>query len=675
MVRLTNDLLSRLDPQRQPPAGAAVGDELPGPFTITPAVSALSKKIQKNPASLGELRSSCTALDVPVVSALSKQLEQAGPAAGEMSSRSMECNGRAVSAADKQVEQAKPTRSDRSVDFEVNFDTKATLIGSSSIETINDVHDILSQDIMFTPSAKSTKSTFWEMFDEYSEESQDPVNGISHRTNLHLEESTNFYDRFFQKRVINPISRFIGNPLEKGVISRIVHSQQFEMISGLVITLHTFFIIASTNASMRTASRESWRGDELSTQSQEDDDDRLVDIAFLSFYVIEMCLKIYVFRLHLFFNQDAFWNILDILLIAVSVFGVLKSGKATTVLAMRSTRILKLAKLLRVVRVLRFFKQFKLFVDVLFTCYESLFWAVLLIVLVLLLFAIFFVQMMENWMRASWTPDAPEEVLLTRASVRERFGSVEAAMLTLAKAISGGIDWEDAYMVAAKTGLHNGMVFLCMVAFFSVAIWNLVASVFIESTIQTATVDRDQQIVLEHQQAVTDAKELMELCSLADVDGSGTLSADEFQTFMESDRIRRFFAVRGLDIKNAEYFFNMLSSASDGVDELDLDHFVGSCLRVRGPATSIDLHMFAYEHKLLARKVKKFIRFTTAQLQELAEVSGNILAQLQRYSQCQVQLQGPTQARRESRDGSAAKVRCNSPQRSKLTDPPEENPC
>eukprot|EP00929_Paragymnodinium_shiwhaense_P105257 TRINITY_DN70192_c2_g1_i1.p1 TRINITY_DN70192_c2_g1~~TRINITY_DN70192_c2_g1_i1.p1 ORF type:complete len:225 (-),score=53.17 TRINITY_DN70192_c2_g1_i1:449-1123(-) len=213
---------------------------------------------------------------------------------------------------------------------------------------------------------------------------------------------------------------------------------------------------------------------------------------------------------------------------------------------MRSARMLKIARMLRVVRAMRFFRQLQLFVDIILGCCESLFWAVLMVFLGLLLFSIFFVQMMDNWMRAHWSPDATEEVMQTSAGVAEMFGSLQTAMLTLSKAVSGGMDWEVAYAVAEKTGYGNGIVFLCMVAFFLVAVWNIVASVFIENTIHVATVDHEQQVAKEQHAAIQDAKELMALCKLADLDGSGGFSAEEFRAFLSSAKVREFFLVRDL---------------------------------------------------------------------------------------------------------------------------------
>eukprot|EP00929_Paragymnodinium_shiwhaense_P011298 TRINITY_DN11685_c0_g1_i1.p1 TRINITY_DN11685_c0_g1~~TRINITY_DN11685_c0_g1_i1.p1 ORF type:complete len:618 (+),score=91.82 TRINITY_DN11685_c0_g1_i1:131-1984(+) len=462
------------------------------------------------------------------------------------------------------------------------------------------------------------------------ESNDDVAPAFLHRTDLHLQKKGSKILRGIQK-AFGKESIFIRlwegsyqEPEDMGVVHGLVTSRFFQVLSATVIVLHTLRMIASTNASMRATCKQSSNGS-LGTQQSEDVE--WVDSVFLICYAIELALRLWAYRSRFFFNNEACWNILDVVLVGVSLVGFANSEHSTNLLAMRSARILKFARLVRVVRAMRFFKPLQLFIDIILGCCGNLFWAALMVLLVLLLFSMFFVQMMDNWLVANWSPDATEEVLETGAGIMEMFGSVQRAMLTLSEAVSGGMDWGEAYDVAEKTGYTNGLVFLCMVAFFFLAVWNIVASVFIENTIHVATVSYEQRVLHEHKVAAFDAKELMDLCKVADVNGSGGFSAEEFQAFISSPKVRNFFVARNLDIKNAEHFFEMLNGASQG-DELSLEDFVGSCLRVKGAATSIDLQMLAFEHKVMAQRMKRFINFASAALQELSDKQDQALFQI-----------------------------------------------
>eukprot|EP00929_Paragymnodinium_shiwhaense_P057300 TRINITY_DN2867_c1_g1_i2.p1 TRINITY_DN2867_c1_g1~~TRINITY_DN2867_c1_g1_i2.p1 ORF type:complete len:322 (-),score=75.06 TRINITY_DN2867_c1_g1_i2:118-1083(-) len=222
------------------------------------------------------------------------------------------------------------------------------------------------------------------------------------------------------------------------------------------------------------------------------------------------------------------------------------------------------------------------------------------------MFAIYFVYSFEGWVLEHWTPDAPEHVQELNARIKEDFPSVARSMLSLGEAISGGRDWHEFYVIFAASGSVDSAVFLAMMTFFQIAVWNIVASVFIESTLMCATADREQQALAQRRRDEKDAKEFMALCRTADLDGSGTMSLDEFHALMENDQVHDFFKAKHLDVKDATYFFKMVEAMNDG-KEIELEDFVAVCLRVKGGATSIDLQTLAVEHKMLAQKTKKFM--------------------------------------------------------------------
>eukprot|EP00929_Paragymnodinium_shiwhaense_P011872 TRINITY_DN11824_c0_g1_i2.p1 TRINITY_DN11824_c0_g1~~TRINITY_DN11824_c0_g1_i2.p1 ORF type:complete len:443 (-),score=70.48 TRINITY_DN11824_c0_g1_i2:155-1483(-) len=394
--------------------------------------------------------------------------------------------------------------------------------------------------------------------------------------------------------------------------------------------MNTIFIVLGANAAIElaTVAGPVDRADLLFYLKWAD----FIESTFLAFYTFELLLRLYAHRCSFFCCEEAGWNILDFVLVVTSIGAlvialVVGSGKESTsgMMAMRATRLIKLAKLLRVVRAFRFFKQLHLFIACVLGCVENLFWAVVMVLLVLLLFAIHFVQAFESWISVNSGADASEEVQSAIAMILEQFGSVQMGILTLSKAVSGGDDWTNVYDTVSKTGYTNSAVFLIMIIFFAVAVWNIIASIFLENTIKSATVDREEEVLTRRRADMEDAKELMALCRNADVDNSGTISEIEFAKFMACPLIREFFLIRGLDIKNAAHFFHVINEVTEG-NEVDLEEFVGSCLRVKGNATSIDLHMLAFEARTMHSKTKRFMEFASASLTELADRTDRTLA-------------------------------------------------
>merc|ERR1719310_1190525 len=96
---------------------------------------------------------------------------------------------------------------------------------------------------------------------------------------------------------------------------------------------------------------------------------------------------------------------------------------------LRILRVLKVTKLLRLVRAVRFLRDLRIFAECLRGCLMQLFWALVMICLVLLIFALFFVQAMSGFL--STAGEGPYEDGVQKADIVAYYGSVQKAMLTL----------------------------------------------------------------------------------------------------------------------------------------------------------------------------------------------------------------------------------------------------
>merc|ERR1740139_1994454 len=99
-------------------------------------------------------------------------------------------------------------------------------------------------------------------------------------------------------------------------------------------------------------------------------------------------------------------------------------------------------------RALQFISELRLFADCLMSCGMNIFWAVLVIVLMLLLFALFFVQAVTQYLVENQNRLDENEVL----AFIKAFGSVEATMSVLFQSVTGGSDWGEYYKLFDQTG-------------------------------------------------------------------------------------------------------------------------------------------------------------------------------------------------------------------------------
>eukprot|EP00929_Paragymnodinium_shiwhaense_P008816 TRINITY_DN112791_c0_g1_i1.p1 TRINITY_DN112791_c0_g1~~TRINITY_DN112791_c0_g1_i1.p1 ORF type:complete len:601 (-),score=91.63 TRINITY_DN112791_c0_g1_i1:269-2005(-) len=472
------------------------------------------------------------------------------------------------------------------------------------------------------PSVQRVQSVFNE---ERGTESVQASFVTSHFAGLHLNEG---FEQDLARIVpmsipgADLIRRFLmwvltlQEPERQGFLYNVLNSKFFEVLCSAIIFLNTIIIYSSTNAGMRRAIDMTEHDLTASAAPVETKDWQAdVELIFTAFYTCELAVRLIVHRWFFFYNEDAAWNCLDGFLVAVSIFELLSQSANTSVnlMFLRVLRVLKVTKLLRLVRAIRFLSEVRLMAECLKGSLLHLFWGMIMVLMILLVFALFFVQAVSGFIETAG--DGPYENGTTREELVEHFGTVEGTMLVLYMLVTGS-DWLEPYRIVSSTGPVTAFVLIAYMTFFTVAVWNIVASVFIENTMKMALPDREEELLEKHRQDVQDAKKLMQICTSADTDESGRVSISEFQRFMDDRRFRDFLELRGLDIKDTSMFFNMMTT-STGCSDVHLDSFVASCLKVRGTATSIDLQALAFETRCMHQKHKQFFSFVEARLEQL----------------------------------------------------------
>jgi len=313
----------------------------------------------------------------------------------------------------------------------------------------------------------------------------------------------------------------------------------------------------------------------------------VVDSFYLGFYMVELFLKLLLHREYFFCNEDTRWNIFDLVLVSSSSYAhivhlVSGSKQVADLSFVRSVRILKLAKVLRIVRMLRLITELRLLMNSVLGSIMSLFWSLVVLLFVLYIFALIFVQGVANHTR-----EAGETALDELTD--EYFGRVYKAMLSLYMAATGGNDWVVFYEVIAQTGRRNAILFLMFMLFIQIAVLNVVTGIFVENAMKFAEPDHEAIAQDKRRKDKFEAEHLTRLCCQMDTDYSGSISLEEFRkAYMTRKEVRSTLSGLGLDIQDAEVFFNTLSCINDK-KHVNIESFVTCCLRLRGAATSIDL--------------------------------------------------------------------------------------
>jgi len=380
---------------------------------------------------------------------------------------------------------------------------------------------------------------------------------------------------------ISRLARYMGSdeakePERTGSLAQFEASPMFEAICMTVILFNTWTLFLTANEGMRTL------------EDNEAGWIKILNSCFTVFYMIELAIKLTVHRFFFFISEQRVWNMFDICLVAGGSFelfvGLMENGNESMLnpAFVRCMRLFKLAKILRVVRVMRFFRELRLMLKCVVGSFASLFWAFVMLFCFNLLFAIFFVQQLTNYL-IDHRDDRD-----TKEKAELYFGSVQTAMLSLFKGISGGNDWDTYFPVIEESGWMNASVFIFYILLVWISLTNIITSIFVEKALEFAQPSQDEIIIERHARDRETATELKVLFMKNDKDQSCSISHDEFMDCLRDETLTDYMMFRGIEIKDAQAFFRMLASVSKE-GEVDIKTIIGGLISLKGNASNIDM--------------------------------------------------------------------------------------
>eukprot|EP00928_Gymnodinium_smaydae_P014117 TRINITY_DN15113_c0_g2_i1.p1 TRINITY_DN15113_c0_g2~~TRINITY_DN15113_c0_g2_i1.p1 ORF type:complete len:671 (+),score=125.43 TRINITY_DN15113_c0_g2_i1:71-2083(+) len=400
----------------------------------------------------------------------------------------------------------------------------------------------------------------------------------------------------------------LEEPPRTGCMARMVKSQTFDLTCAIVVLFNAVYTIYAEDVHSRNITAKP------NTFMQ------TVEPIFLVFYCLELAAKLLVHRIYFLCNNEMAWNIFDFLLVGLAiyeyvlVFVRMGEHSATSMTFMRSFRLIRLTRIIRMLRVIRLFRDLQTMLQTLINSLISLFWCLVMLAFILVMFSLIFVQAVAQF-RFEAAKGQLDAIL--DQDLKDAFGTVGTTMTTLYMASTGGDDWKRFYDLVSTTGNFYGVLLLFYIAFFHFAVINVLTGIFVDHAQKVAQQDRDVLILEQRRKEDTDAQQLRRLCYEMDTDRSGTITPDEFLHFSEDENARALLASIGLDIQDAEVFFDILCALS-GSDQVEIEAFVDGCLRLKGSATSIDMQSMLFKLKLIEKTQDTYCQEISSRLDLLA---------------------------------------------------------
>lgn len=362
-------------------------------------------------------------------------------------------------------------------------------------------------------------------------------------------------------RQIAPMDSFRRHPLKA-----IVETDIFDYLMGLVLCLNAASI--------------GWEVDYKASHINEDTPVyfKVVEVSFCVIFSLEAGMRMWAYKLAFFYRKDWQWNVFDLIIVGLQIVEIITNASVTdseegTFDGLSFLKILKFGRVVRLVRMVRLIPSLKSMVYLIAASLGSFFWTIMLLMLLIYGVAIYFTDVVTDYQKAK-KKEAKQDVI-------DSWGALSSSIISLYEAILGGVDWHDLFdplnkEVASPLAV---ILFLLYIAFATLVMLNLVTGVFVEGAQRIIRQDKDAELV----------KNVKKLFAKADKNDDAEITWAEFQTRMDTDdaRLDEYFKAVDLNKAEARNLFKLLDHDNSG--SLSADEFVHGCLRLKGPAKSVDL--------------------------------------------------------------------------------------
>ncbi|CAE7949039.1 Cacna1e [Symbiodinium sp. KB8] len=342
---------------------------------------------------------------------------------------------------------------------------------------------------------------------------------------------------------------------ERRIWKALVQHPSFEVFFGMVVLTNAVFIGVDVEQSLGSSSTP------VAFQ--------VLQYAYAFLFTLEFVARLMAFGLNLFLSDDALWSLLDAVVVLSSLWDIgvdiVAASRAGTedaggfagvssLKAFRVVRITRIVKAIRLMKIFRFVMALRTLVTSIFHTLKSLFWALILLAIIVYCFAILFVQAVNDY--RSDVANHPLSHEMVSGSDRF-FKNLPDTMLSLFMSIGGGVSWEEVLVPLRGMSAIWVWCFLFYISFTYFAVLNVVTGVFCQSAIESAQNDHTavvQSILADKQAHLQKIRDLFG--KLGDQDGVITYTM--FEEKINSPAVREYFESLGLDVWDAWTFFKLL---------------------------------------------------------------------------------------------------------------------
>jgi len=441
--------------------------------------------------------------------------------------------------------------------------------------------------------ASMTMSVPGQRLQEVDLEAEVVDNGESADSQTALEEAPDLVPLNFSERLHVALGRHSARSLsalslvdEPACCSldsmvRVIQSASFESFFAAAITINTVFMAVRVQyIGLESGFKMDFPGMERSAEEAWPNADQIltgVEYSFGALFTGELLFKAVALRRNFFMQA---WNIFDTLIVVFWFVDILSGSNA--VINPMLIRLLRLGRLLRILRLVRSMDQFApliLLIRAMAASVYILLWAMVLLVLVQMIVAMFLSQVLEDYVL-----DNSKDVE-AKIEVYTYFGTFTRAMLTTFEMTLG--NWVPACrLLMENVSEWYALFFIVYKLAVGFAMLGVIRGVFLHETFKVAHSDDEVMVMQKRRSSQIFVEKLRLLFIELDDSGDGFVSWEEFDAVISTDRVTEYLSALDLEVGEVHELFKMLDH---GDGQISFDEFLEGVKRLKGEAKSMDL--------------------------------------------------------------------------------------
>jgi len=400
-----------------------------------------------------------------------------------------------------------------------------------------------------------------------------------------------------------------SNRIQKCLLP-ITMSNIFKGFMTGAIILNTIFLGYRTHLEMRDTLRHLEKDNPSDAGFDTYPTLNIIAKAFFSLFTVEMIIRIIAEQGQFCCGPSKYWNAFELICLASMAMEQLPMEDAKYVLGnfatLRLFRLLRILRAARAVRLIAYMKHLRIMLYSVVSCLVSMFWAIMLLLLIICLYALYLEDTSVSYLREKHelvknsTFDAAEfnEV---KEQLSANWNGMSYAVVSLIYSISGGADWGDLAEPFWTMRGGVGMSYMFFVILTIFGLLNVLVGIFVQEAEEISKWDKD--FVVDG--FVTKRKEKEEaMTSLfddMDTGKDGELSLTEMSDALGNDAIAAQLAHHGIEVEKASVLFHVLDA--DGNEKITKTEFVQGLTKLHGSVNATQVADQILEEKKMASQI------------------------------------------------------------------------